>query len=245
MPAACSVEHRLVITGGDLRADAAWLPSGLVEREGKMYVPLSARDRMLASFCGVHSESSTSRLADCTFLEELKTLRNAAVAAAAARVLKEKDPMLEVRALKGSLASQVDPAELPASVLLDMPAAVFGEEDAAPMQLAILADPDPKRLVHVEATTAAFNYIRLRVKQSASRGAPARKRRKAEERFQVKHPGIRVDYRRETLYCMYFDKDGREKSKHMKPAIWSQTHIDQTAEELLQWRAGEHDSTVA
>lgn len=242
------VSERVVIEGGNLGRFNHWVPEEISVVGGANYLPLAARDRKLAAYCG-GDLALAHPLAGTSVLRDLRKLRNDKVMELIHEEELKEDPMAAGAPAtnRSGHLGLVDMDALPNEIILHMPAIEHDGESVAATDLYVLVDVDPKKVVRLKLESSSLEYVRMMVRSSLGQGETDTKRRKALERVTVNVRGVRWDYRRQSLYTWYTNPDGRRKQKYAKPDDMDQASIDACAQHLLDSLAaaasGEHAPT--
>ena len=187
-------------------------PAEVENASGAHVVALRNTDRGLASFCGVPSRERA--LSHDWWLDELRRRRNLAVDDAITQVLRQRAPDGRV----GDFAresKQVEDDSLPRIVTVHMPECVVDDTRMHGVDMRVLVDRNPNKVVKVEATTENFSYIREAVRASRS-DDPVRQRRAAGERVRTDTKHVYYNYARGALIARYVDGEGRQRSRSAK-----------------------------
>ena len=155
-----AVTEQLVIEGGHFKK--AWVPA-TASMNGSRWLELSKQDRNLQKFAGC-SGYETAPFANNAFLDAFRDARDEAVDNAIFAVEKSKDPTIEDRR-KGALVAYfrrtIDIAELPATVVVQMPAVTNDDGDTicGAIDMRCITTLTKIRNVSVEATTPNLQYV--------------------------------------------------------------------------------------
>ena len=203
--ASADVRMGLIIEGGHLKHP--WVPS-VNETDGMHFVTASRADRYLAAFLGLPL-GQRCPWHENGYLEYLKGMRNAAVAAAMHEVyMPEADPMADVDAvgppaLKRPRRDMIE--GLPSVMTLHIPAA--GEVPAHAMK--VLSAPHSNALLEFEATAANLDFLRRAVHGSHVEPTLTRPRRNRLGDVLEGFPNVSWNEQRQHLYCRFQTAKGR------------------------------------
>ena len=142
------VSERVVIEGGNLGKFNHWVPEEISVVGGANYLPLAARDRKLAAYCGVDL-ALAHPFAGTSVLRDLRKLRNDKVMELIREEELKEDPMAAGAPAtnRSGHLGLVDMDALPNEIILRMPAIEHDGESVAATDLYVLVDVDPKQAV--------------------------------------------------------------------------------------------------
>ena len=196
---------------------STWRPSDVLTIDGRCFVALRHTDRQLAAFCGLKREHGAMQ--HHTWIDTLRTLRNAAVARVIASVVAERAPDGRVGNLQQQ-AKAVEDSELPQLIDVEIPGVTYGEEQISDTTVAVVFERNPKKVVYVEATPDNCMFIRAVVRASRV-DEPVRKRRATSDRVQTMCNNVYMNYQRKCLMYRFKDEDGQMKSRSCKVSTQS------------------------
>ena len=146
-----------------MKQDEAWVPSKLTVIDDCNYVELHTRNKHLAPMCSLRGAAKNkSPWADNGFLNQLRDLRNKAVDELLLALLREKDPFATYAELpKDFQRTKADASDIAPTVTVSLPYIEVDGESADAMDIKLLTELIPGRVVAIEMTSAALSYVRL------------------------------------------------------------------------------------
>ena len=226
------VTEQLVIEGGHLKKE--WVPV-TASMNGSRWLELSKSDRNLMSFAG-RGHYETAPFACNSFFDAIRDARNEAVDNDIFVVEKSKAPATEDRkkgAIVAVLRRTIDIAELPATVVVQMPAVTNDDGDTicGAIDMRCITTLTKIRNVSVEATTPNLQYVLHGLRHAKKTNM----KRDPQLVTSESAKGVLADKRRKTLYMIVKDEVSKKpKRVQAKPEEWEQPFINQCAEALAR-----------
>ena len=197
------------------------------------FIELKTPDGKLRSFLGD----------DIAILGVLRQLRNRAVDVIILGLMHESDPYGEYNEVsRRDRATHAD--NLPETVDIQLPSVPCKEESVDACTMTCLAAPNICDCVAIELTPANLKYVRVAGQALTTEECDEchfdadlnkKSKRRPDEEIITTTTGIKVDYRRKSLYMTWMDPDGRAHKKYIKPVAWTQAEIEKTESLLLRW----------
>lgn len=194
----------IMITGGGLQPGIAWVPVGrdLIRDAHGLFVTVGASSHGLYTFCNTPLRRNT-------FLHDLQTERN--------------QKSVEVLDAKGIELFGIDAAstrtkreDLRRKLLTEyekeIPVVIELTFDGLTAPMRVRLDMDRRKCVAIELTVPNLEFVAQRVADTTGQ-CDARKKQAAQERKVFKYPEIRMSSHRDSMYCKYFDDDGKLRTK--------------------------------